>query len=388
VVAQLAFTVLLLASAGLLLRSYYNLSHIDYGFDSGNAITFHVGAAWDENRPRIGRMQLHILSELERFPGVESAGMTNFLPATGATLNYQIVVEGLAQTEENGTYTVGERTISSGYLKAMRIPLLAGSSCPTTEVVNEKNRVPSKALVNRRFVELYGKGQNVIGRHYRFAQNLVMENPAEIVGIVGDAREDGLSASPSPYIYTCQAAGSWPDPEYVVRTKGDPRALMQQVRQIVHGIESTRAVFGVKLLDAIVDEALEQPRLNTRFVAMFASAAMLLASVGLYSLISLIVTARTREIGVRIALGANRTQIMRLIFTGAAQLLVVGVAAGLALTLGAERLIKSVLFGVSPLDAVTLAAAVAVLATVSLLAAFLPARRAAAIDPLEAMRIE
>jgi ABC-type antimicrobial peptide transport system permease subunit len=121
---------------------------------------------------------------------------------------------------------------------------------------------------------------------------------------------------------------------------------------------------------------------------MFAAAAMLLASVGLYSLISLIVTARTREIGVRIALGASRAQIMRLIFTGATQLLAAGIVTGLALTLGAERLIKSVLFGVSPLDAGTLAAAVAVLAVVSMLAAYLPAKRAASIDPLEAMRIE
>jgi putative ABC transport system permease protein len=248
---------------------------------------------------------------------------------------------------------------------------------------------PAKAMVNRRFVELYGKGQDIVGRHYRFAQNGTMAQlPDEIVGVVGDVREDGLAAAPSPYIYTCQAAGQWPDPEYVVRTKGDPRGLLQQVRQIVHGIEPNRAVFGVKLLDTVVDDALEQPRLNTRFLAIFAVAAMLLASIGLYSLISLVVTARTREIGVRIALGADRTQIMRLVLAGAAQLLAGGIVAGLALTLGAERLIKSVLFGVSPLDALTLAAAVAVLAGVSMLAAFLPARRAASIDPLDAMRIE
>jgi len=388
VVAQLAFTVMLLASAGLLLRSYYNLSHVDSGFETSHAITFHVGAGWDENRPRIGRMQIDILSAFERMPGVEVAGMTNFLPATGATLNYQIVVEGLAQTEENGTYTVGERTVDAGYLQALKVPLLAGSWCPRVDTFDFDKPRPTKAMVNRRFVELYGKGQQIAGRRYRFAQNAVAQMTDEIAGVVGDVREDGLDASPAPYIYTCQQAGAWPDPEYVVRTKGDPRAMLQQVRQVVHSVAPNRAVFGVKLLDTVVDEALEQPRLNTRFVALFAAAAMLLASVGLYSLISLIVTARTREIGVRIALGAGRTQIVRLVLAGAGKLLILGIVIGLALTLSAERLIKSVLFGVSPLDAVSLVAAVAVLAAVSLLAAFLPARRAASIDPLDAMRIE
>jgi putative ABC transport system permease protein len=387
VVAQLAFTVLLLASAGLLLRSYYNLSHVDSGFDAGNAITFHVGAGWDENRPRIGRMQVSILSELERFPGVEAAGMTNFLPATGATLNYQIVLEGLAEPQETGTYTVGERTVTSGYLQALRIPLLAGSWCPAVQPVDD-SQVPGKAMVNRRFIDLYGKGQSIVGRHFRFAQNPATSPPDESVGVVGDVREDGLAAPAAPYVYSCQAAGGWPDPEYVVRTSGDSRALVQQVRQMVHRIEPSRAVFGMKPLESVVDEALEQPRLNTRFVALFAGAAMLLASVGLYSLISLIVTARTREIGVRIALGANRTQIMRLIFTGAARLLGAGIVVGLALTFVAERFLKSALFGVSALDAWTIAAAIAALAAVSLLAVFIPARRAASIDPLDAMRIE
>ena len=388
VVAQLAVTVVLLSSAGLLLRSYYNLSHVDAGFQTDHTVTFHVGAAWDEDRPRIGRMQLQLLAELDRFPGVEAAGMTNFLPATGATLNYQIVVEGLAQTEENGTYTVGERTVSAGYMKALKIPLLAGELCPPTEPFDFAKPMPAKAMVNRRFVELYGKGQNLIGRHFAFSQNGKEIPQDEIVGIVGDVREDGLAASPAPYVYSCQGAGAWPDPEYVVRTRGDPHAMMQQVRALVHNVEPNRAVFGVKLLDGLVNDALEQPRLNTRFLAMFAAAAMLVASVGLYSLISLVVTARTRELGVRIALGAGRAQIMRLIFTAAGQLLAVGTVLGLVLTVGMERLIKSLLFDVSPLDIVTLAGAIMVLIAVSALASFLPARRAAAIDPLEAMRLD
>jgi ABC-type antimicrobial peptide transport system permease subunit len=147
-------------------------------------------------------------------------------------------------------------------------------------------------------------------------------------------------------------------------------------------------VFGVKMLDSLLDDALEQPRLNASFLGLFAASAMLLASVGLYSLISLIVAARTREIGVRIALGASASQIMQLIFSGAGKMLGAGIVLGLILTILAERAIKSVLFGVGPLDVATLAASVAVLAIVSIFAAFIPARRAAATDPLSAMRAD
>jgi len=386
VIAQLALTVLLLSSAGLLLRSYYNLTRVDAGFSADSVVGFHVGAAWNENRPRIGQMQIEILSALERLPEVEAAGITNFLPATGATLNYQVTVDGLAGAEESALFTVGERTVSGGYLQALHVPLLAGDWCPPMKPVG--SNAPAKAMVNRRFVDLYAKGQNIVGRNLRFAQNPPSYPSDEIVGVVGDVKEDGLGAPDAPYVYSCQTAGAWPDPEYVVRTRGDARALLEQIRGVVHQIAATRAVFGVKTLDTLFDDALEQPRLNTRFLAAFAMAAMWLASVGLYSLISLIVTARTCEIGVRIALGASASQIMRLIFAGAGRMLVAGIGLGLILTVGVERLIKSVLFGVSPLDVVTLGGAVLVLATVATIAAFIPARRAAAIDPLDAIRIE
>ncbi len=386
VIAQLALTVLLLSSAGLLVRSYYNLTRVDAGFSADRVVGFHVGAAWNENRTRIGQMQIDILSALERLPQVEAAGITNFLPATGATLNYQVTVDGLAGVEESALFTVGERTVSAGYLKALRVPLLAGDWCPPMKPVG--SNAPAKAMVNRRFVELFAKGQSIVGRNLRFAQNPPSYPADEIVGVVGDVKEDGLAAPEAPYVYSCQNAGAWPDPEYVARTRGDARAFMPQIGTIAHQTAPTRAVFGVKLLDTLFDDALEQPRLNTRFLAAFAIAAMLLASVGLYSLISLIATARTREIGVRIALGASATQIMRLIFAGASRMLIAGIALGLILTAGAEQLIKSALFGVSPLDAVTLGGAVLVLATVTTLAASIPARRAAAIDPLDAIRVD
>lgn len=386
VVAQLALTVVLLAGASLLLRSYRNLSRADLGFDTANTITFHVGAAWNEDRPAIGRMQANILAALQRVPGVESAGMTNFLPATGATLNFQITLEGIAQNRESGTFTVGERTVDAGYLPALRIPVLAGNYCPEPAPVDNKNFQAPTGMVNRRFVEAYTPGQNVIGRHLRFNTDSPNSPGLEITGIVGDAREDGLSQTPSPYVYACFPPGSWPDPEYVVRTQGDPRALMRQIAGIVHSVDSTRAVFGVHPLDVILSDALEQPRLNTGFLTAFAAAAMLLASIGLYGLMALIVRGQTREIGIRIALGARKSQTMQLILVRAARLLAIGLALGLALALAVESSLKSLLYGVRPLDAASLAASVIVLTAVCAIAALIPAREAASVDPIQAIR--
>jgi putative ABC transport system permease protein len=298
-----------------------------------------------------------------------------------------VQLEGLANTEQSATLTIGGRTIGGGYLQALKVPLLAGEWCPALRPFESNGA--NKSLVNRQFLEQYAKGQNILGRHTRYPMSTQANPPMnEIVGVVGDVREDSLAATPAPYIYDCASAGSWPDPDYVVRTRGDASAIMRQVTQIVHGVDPSRAVFGMKMLNSLLDDALEQPRLNTRFLAGFAAMAMLLASVGLYSLISIVVTARTREIGVRIALGASSTEIIRMVFAGAGKMLAAGTLLGLALTLAAERVIKTVLFGVSPLDGPTLAAAVGVLCAVSSLAAWLPARRAAAIDPLDAIRAE
>jgi predicted permease len=387
VIAQLALTVVLLSATGLLLRSYYNLSHVDRGFATSNTITFHVGAAGEEDRPMIGRLQMRVLEELRRLPAVETAGFGSQLPASGATPRTQVQVEGLADTLENASFTIAGRTISVGYLESLKVPLLAGEWCPSLRPFESNGA--NKSLVNRRFVEMYGKGQNMIGRRTWYPLSTIPNPPKnEIVGIVGDMREDGLAAAPAPFVYDCASAGSWPDPEYVVRARGDAQVLMREIPQIVHSIDPNRAVFGMKLLDAVIEDALEQPRLNTRFLATFAGAAMLLASVGLYSLISLMVTSRTREIGVRIALGAGRAQIRGLILLGAGRLLAIGAALGFALTLASERLIRSVLFGASTIDAVAMLGAVAVLGCVSILAVLLPARRATRIDPLEAIRTE
>jgi len=387
VTAQVALTVLLLAGAGLMLRSYYNLAHVDLGFDPGRTITFHMGAAWDEDRNRIGQMQEALLDQLERTPGVESAGFANFLPVSGATLRYQVGLVETARTDETGKITTGERSITRGYLKALGAPILAGTDCPDLRTLLH---TPPKALVNRRFAELFAKGRNLVGQHIRFLQDLVTPDNQgiEIVGVAGDLREDAFNVSPAPYVYGCIAPGGWPDPEYVVRAQGRLGALEQAIRPIVHQIDPMRAVFGVKTVPEVLNESLDEPRLKSRVVTVFALAAMLLASVGLYSLVTLVVAARTREIGVRMTLGAEPRQIVGQLVTDVARLLAIGAAAGLLFTWMAGRLLGSLLFGVNSMDSVTLVGVVATLFLIAAVATLVPARRAAHIDPLAAIREE
>ncbi|MGH9483245.1 MAG: FtsX-like permease family protein, partial [Terriglobales bacterium] len=385
VAAQLALTVLLLAGAGLLLRSYYNLQHVQAGFDASHVFTFHVGAAWNEDRAKVGTMQTSLLAQLREMPGVQAAGFTNFLPASNATLQYQIQLAGLPGQGATGTYSLGERSISDGYTEALGVPVVAGTTClPMPPLANFYTA--GQALVNRSFVDTYLHGASAVGRGFRFSTYPPNTPESQIVGVVGDVRENSLAVAPTPFIYFCLPAGGWPDPEYVVRTAGDPGAVMLAVHGLVARVAPGRAMFGLSRLQTVVDASLEQPRLDARFLALFAGFALLLAAVGLYSLISLMVAARRRELGVRLALGARPGQLAGLVLASTGRLLAAGVAAGLALTWAAGRLLQTLLFGVTPLDAATLAAALVALTLIALLAAWLPARRAAATDPLLALR--
>jgi predicted permease len=385
VAGQIAVTMVLLAGAGLLARSFYNLSHVDLGFDPSHTLVFHVGAAWDEDRPRIGRMQQNLIGEMARLPGVQAAGMTNFLPASGATLRYQILLEGIATTENQGTMPIGERTVSPGYLKALRAPLLAGGWCPEL-APPDRNKAP-KNMVNRRFVEVYAHGQNVVGRHLRWAE-YANSPPEEIVGVIGDIKEDAVNAPAYPYVYSCAVGGAWPDPNYVVRTAGDPHSFISSIRQVVRNAEPKRAIFGLETIEDTLGADLNRPRSNARLLGLFAISAMILAAVGLYGLVTQMVNARRREIGIRMAMGADPARLVRSMLAGAGMLVAVGVVAGCVLILVAQPAVRSLLFGVGPLDGLSIAGAALLLGAVSVVAAFVPARRAAAIDPIETLRAE
>jgi predicted permease len=381
VVAQVALSVLLVGSATLLVRSYYNLTRIETGLDASGVITFHVAARWDEDRTRVGELQTQLLERLGQLPHVSDAGLTNFLPVSGASLRYQVKIDGVAGPNADGTVSVGTRMISAGYLRAIRATLLAGAWCPTPSI---DPNAPLTAMVNRRFVEQHAAGLNVVGRTARMT---AFTATFTIAGVVSDLSEDNHATSPVPYFYTCNRLGAWPDPNYVVRTS-DARALTADLRRIVHELDPSRAIFDVRPLQNVMDAGLDQPRLDAAVLGLFAGAALLLAAIGLYSLFMLVVSEGVREIAVRLAIGAAPRQVMRLVLSGAGRLLAAGLVVGVVLTAAADRLLRGVLFGVSPLDVSALAAATVTIAVVSIIAVAGPALRAARIAPIEALRGE
>jgi predicted permease len=386
VAGQIAVTLLLLATAGLLVRTFDNLTRVELGFQPGHSLDFHVAARWDEDRTRIAHMQERLIAELTRLPGVEAAGITNFLPVSGATLRYQVSLEGNAASEDVARMPAGSRTVSTGYLKAIRAKLLMGQWCPDLRTDFNFN-APTKVMVNRRFVDVYSRGENLVGRHLELMQ-FRRGGASEIVGVVSDIREDAPDQAPYPYVYHCAAGGAWPDPEYVVRTAGEPRALIPAVRQIVRQADPSRAIFGMRTLDEALGDALEEPRFNAEVLSAFALSALLLAAVGLYGLMAQMVSARRQELGIRIALGAHPARAVTYMMERAGRLIALGAAAGLVLTAISGRALHSLVFGVNPLDRLSIASALIVLLGVCGVAAFLPARTAARIDPVESMRSE
>jgi putative ABC transport system permease protein len=383
VLAQVAVSVLLVGSATLLVRSYYNLMHVDTGLDASRVVTFHVGARWDEDRPRIAQLQVQLLTRLAELPHVQAAGLVNFLPATGAMLRYQVAIDGLAGPNPDKSMTAGSRTVSVGYLRAIHAPLLAGEWCPapTTD-----QAAPPTVMVNQRFVDVFAQGQPLPGRLLRLS-SFPNAPPRMITGVIGNLVEDGHGTTVAPYVYHCERPGSWPDPEYVARTL-DAGAFATDLRRIVRELDPGRAIFGLRPLQEVLDGALQQPRLDAAMLGVFAVAALALAAVGLYSLFMLVVSERAREIAVRLAVGAAPHEMMRLVMFGAGRLLAGGIGLGLVLTLAADRVLRSALFGIKTFDPIVLAGAALTLAIVAMIAVAGPALKAARIAPIEALRGE
>ena len=377
---QVALAVTLLAGAGLLLRSFQALGRVAGGFDPDHVLTFKISASWGEtgDLKRAGQTVKQILANVAAVPGVESSASTFLLPGVPGTFPVDLsVAEGRADTEPK--ITAESRIGSVGLFATMRIPLLAGEMC------RDESGTPGM-MVNRSFANTYFGGAAVIGKHLGQPSSLYFPMAA-VRGIVGDARERGLDHEPVPTIYYCGLIMQ-PGLYFLARTHGDPMALAESIRRKLHEFAPNRSVYDFSPLTAHLSDAFAENRLRTVLLTFFALTAISLACVGLYGTLSYLVNLRQREVGLRLALGALRTQIVRQFVSQGMRVSILGCVAGLGLAAVFTKLLAGMLFGVSPWDAITMAGVVALVMGVSIAASLLPAVRAARVEPMRVLRDE
>jgi putative ABC transport system permease protein len=377
---QVALAVTLLAGAGLLLRSFQALGHVAAGFDPDHVLTFRISASWGEtaNLKASGQTVKRLLEAVSAVPGVESSAATFLLPGVPGTFPVELsVAEGRAENEKK---IIAESRIgSAGFFTTMHIPLVAGEMCP------EESDTPGM-MVNRSFANTYFSGTGVIGKH--LGQPSSPYFPSAVVrGIVGDARERGLDHAPVPTIYYCGLIMQ-PGLYFLARTHGDPMKLAEPIRRKLHEVEPARSVYDISPLDTHLSDAFAENRLRTVLMMFFALTAISLACVGLYGTLSYLVNIRRREVGLRLALGALRGQIMRQFLGQGMRVSLLGCVAGLALAAAFTRVLARMLFGVSPWDVITMSGVIALVIVVSTAASLLPAARAARVEPMQVLRDE
>jgi putative ABC transport system permease protein len=377
---QVALAVTLLVGAGLLLRSFQELGRVPAGFEVSHVLTLRISANWGETadykklRQRIDRT----LEELRATPGVVEAAVSGFLPGIPGDVQTQIeVVETSARDDNN--VIADSRFVSDGYFATMHIPVLAGESC--------RQSLNNTAVVNRSFVNRYFNDVTPVGHHVRFVTNGFNNAPSEIRGIVADAREQGLIREPAPTVYWCLSA-PYPSPYFLIRTQSDPMAMAETLRRKIHQIEPARSVFDISPLEQHLSDHFAETRLRTLLLTLFALTAVSLACIGLYGTLSYFVATRRREVGLRLALGALRGQIVAKFLVQGLRVSLLGCMAGLCLAFGFSKALSGMLYGVSWADPKTFIGVIVLMVAVAAIASLIPALRAAQVEPVEVLRDE
>jgi predicted permease len=389
VVAQVALAMMLLAAAGLLIRSFDRLLRVDPGFRADSALTFRLGlpaSAYGEE-PRRVAFFAELLRRLEALPGVRSAGAVMGLPLGGLSFTLSFEVAGRPPLPPAQQPSMQMRVATPGYFRTMGIPLLRGRGLEPSDTADSKQVVVLSESAARRFFA----GEDPIGQRITIGWRRPEGRPpagGEVVGIVGDVRELGLDQEQPPEAYVPHAQLPAEGMDVVLRTSVDPLSLGPAVARAVAELDPELPVARVRTLEAIVARSVSEPRFYTVLLAAFAAMAVGLAALGIFGVMSYAVVQRSREIGIRVALGAHPGDVRRMVLGHALGLALAGVAIGLAGAAALSRVIRSLLFQVSPTDPATLAGVAAVLLAVALLASDLPARRATRVDPLDALRAE
>jgi putative ABC transport system permease protein len=386
VAGEVALSVILLAGAGLLFRSLVGLQGVDPGLNPARLLTFHVQIPGARYREPLDRTQFftRALEQLAGLPGVESASAVSYLPFDGMAAGTDLAIAGRPPSKPGEGTAATVRTVMPDYFRTVGIPLGRGRDFTAADDTPES---PYRFVVNQAFVEKYMADQEPLGQ--QISVDMEDKNPfGEIIGVVGNVKEGALDQAPAPTVYYIHAHLAYAGMVFVLRAKVDPSSLAGSVRRVIHDIDPGLPVAQMRTMETIVRETFARQTFSALLLGGFSLVSLLLAAVGIYGVLAYSVTERTREIGVRVALGANPGRIlalvlgsgMRVVLSGA----LVGTAGGMALT----GLLKSLLFGVQAHDAATFAVVPVVLIAVALLAAYLPARRASRLAPMDALRAE
>jgi putative ABC transport system permease protein len=376
IAGEIALAVMLLTGAALVLESFVRLSAVNLGFDSDSVLTVNLAR---NNWAGTDAFYNDVLERIAALPRVQAVGAINIRPLSGADWGQDIIIEGRPPRPSGDLIWASHRQVSPGYFRAMRIPLIDGRSfAPADE--NKDVAVISETMARR-----YWPGENPVGK--RFGVNCARAKCRwnSIIGVVGDVKELGVTSEPVVAMYFLETTRGM---TLVVRAAQAPTNLIANVRDCIHSVDPAQPIGDVRTMDGIVSESIAPQRLTMLIAGLFAALALLLAMVGLYGVIAYSVAQRNREFGVRMALGAAKSDILHMVVAQGFRLALAGMIVGMAGALALTRALASLLFGVKPADPLTFGAVALLLVGVALLACYIPARRASKIDPMVALRYE
>jgi putative ABC transport system permease protein len=387
VVLETAVAVLLVVGAGLLIRSFARLTAVDPGFRPEGVLSLQVPLSDGQYKEdaRQAAFTDALLERLRALPGVSSVGMVSNLPMSGEEEIEGLVIEGRPKPAPSEIPLCDFRQASPGYFETLGIRRVRGRLLSAGDAA----RAPLVAVIDETMARAYWPDTDPVGKRFRLG-GFEDTDPSwiTVVGIVGNVRHSGLHVDPRPQAYVPQAQEATGDQTFVLRTAGDPARLIKDARAAVSAVDPNQPVARVRTMEQMVAESVAGRRFNMVLLGAFAILALVLAAVGIYGITSYSVAQRTREMGLRMALGAKPGTVLRMILREAGWLALIGLAAGLVLAVATTRVMASLLFGVPATDPATFVAVAVGLAAVSFLAAYLPGRRATRVDPMVAFRAD
>ena len=395
VASEFTLALILLIGAALMIRSFLGLRAVDPGFNPHNVLSMVVSVAGSKEAEAGRRADFYreLLEKVRALPGVESAGGINHLPLAGDIWGWPFVIEGRPRPRPGESPSAVYRIATPGYLQSMRIPLRQGRDLAGTDDVN----APGVVLINEKAARTYWPNENPLGKHISFLNDPDPPVWLTVIGVTKDAKEGDWAVAPYPEVYLAafqnreyleSMAGHFEYITLVVRTISDPGTLSSTIKDTVWAIDRNLPVSEVITMDQVVDMANEQPRFEMLLLGVFAGVALVMAAVGIYGVMSYSISRRTHEIGIRVSLGASRSEILVLVLRQGMLLALAGSAVGIVGALLLSRLMTKLLYGVPATDPLTFAGVAVLLLIVGLMASYIPARRATLVDPIVALRYE